>query len=54
VIGHIQLVTLAPVDGPQVGFEEGDDQAKGDVAPQVGDDRPERLPSLSFSRSPRS
>jgi hypothetical protein len=35
--GHIQLVTLAPVDLPQVGCEEGDDQAKGDVAAQVGD-----------------
>ncbi len=34
--GHIQLVTLAPADGPQVGLEEGDDQAKGDVAAQVG------------------
>jgi len=37
VIGHIQLVALAPADLPQVGFEEGDDQAKGDVAAQVGD-----------------
>ena len=37
VIGHIQLVTLAPPDLPQVGFEAGDDQAKGDVAAQVGD-----------------
>ncbi len=36
--GYIQLVTLAPADLPQVGFEEGDDQAKGDVAAQVGDD----------------
>jgi hypothetical protein len=35
--GHIQLVTLAPADLPQVGFEEGDDQAKEDVAAQVGD-----------------
>jgi hypothetical protein len=52
VIGHIQLVTLAPADLPQVGCEEGDDQAKGDVAAQVGDDRPERLPSLGFSHHP--
>ena len=37
VIGHIQLVALAPADLPQVDFEEGDDQAKGDVAAQVGD-----------------
>ncbi len=44
----------ALVDLPQVGFEEGDDQAKGDVAAQVGDDRPERLSSLGFSRSPCS
>ena len=31
------MVALAPADLPQVGFEEGDDQAKGDVAAQVGD-----------------
>ena len=34
--GHIQLVAFAPADRPQVGLEEGDDQAKGDVATQVG------------------
>ena len=37
-----------------MGFEEGGDPATGDVAVQVGDDRPERLPSLGFNRSPRS
>ncbi|MBU6230963.1 MAG: hypothetical protein KGQ93_14970 [Cyanobacteria bacterium REEB459] len=30
------MVALAPANGPQVGLEEGDDQAKGDVAAQVG------------------
>ena len=37
-----------------MGFEEGGVQATGDVAAQVGNDRPERLPSLGFNRSPRS
>ena len=53
--GHIQLVTLAPADLPQVGFEEGDDQAKEDVAAQVGDGGfqvlgGDRLPEQGFVR----